>query len=372
MVRAYKFRLYPNKEQENQILRTFGCCRFVFNHYLDRRINTYKETGKTFGYSACATDLTQLKMQDSSIWLNEVDATALQSSLRNLDDAYQRFFDGIKKGKKVGYPNFKCKHDRRQSYTTKNNNGSVAVECGRVKLPKLGWVKCCTHRTVEGVITKATISRTPSGKYYVSLSCKTAKVEPLPTTGNTIGIDMGIKSYAVTSTGVEYPNPKYLRQSEKKLARLQRQLSRKTKGSANWNKARIKVARLYEYVTNQRRDMQHKLSIQLIRKNDIICIEDLEPKKMQKKRFVAKYVADAAFGEFRRQLTYKAEWYGKQIVVVDRNFASSQLCSCCGAKWPGTKKLSVRRWVCPECGATHDRDTNAAINILNEGLRLLA
>lgn len=372
MVRAYKFRLYPDPAQEEQILRTFGCCRFVYNYYLDMRTNVYKETGKTMGYNACATDLTQLKKGPDAPWLNDVDSTALQSSLRNLDDGYQRFFDGLKKGKKVGYPNFKCKHSRRQSYTTKNNHGSVAVEHDRVKLPKLGWVKCRTHRKVEGIITKATVSRTPSGKYYVSLSCKTAKVDPLPTTGKTIGIDMGIKSYAVTSNGVAYPNPKYLRQSEKKLARLQRQLSRKTKGSANYEKARIKVAKLNEYVANQRRDMQHKLSIKLVRENDIICIEDLAPKEMQKKRFVAKYVADAAFGEFRRQLTYKAEWYGKQVVVVDRKFASSQLCSSCGAKWPGTKKLSVRHWVCPECGASHDRDTNAAINILKEGLRLLA
>lgn len=372
MVRAYKFRLYPNQEQEKQILRTLGCCRFVYNHYLDMRQQMYRDTKKSMGFSACCKDLTTLKKDPVVLWLNEVDATALQSSLRNLDDAYQRFFDGIKKGKKVGYPNFKRKHDRRQSYTTKNNHGSVAVEYGCVKLPKLGLVKCCTHRTVEGRITKATISRTPSGKYYVSLSCKTAKAAPMPSAGNAIGIDMGIKSYAVTSNGVEYPNPKYLRQSEKKLARLQRQLSRKTKGSANYEKARIKVAKLHEYVANQRRDMQHKLSIKLIRENDIICIEDLAPKEIQKKRFVAKYVADAAWYEFRRQLTYKAEWYGKQIVVVDRNFASSQLCSCCGTKWPGTKKLSVRRWVCPECGTTHDRDTNAAINILNEGLRLLA
>ena len=285
-----------------------------------------------------------------------------------MDSAYQKFFK-----EHTGYPKFKSKHDSHKSYTTNFTNGNIKVyfENGKIKLPKLKEVKTKLHRKFDGQIKSATISQVPSGKYYVSILVETEH-EELPQTGKNIGLDLGIKDLCITSEGKKYENPKTIKKYEKKLAKLQRQLAHKEKRSRNYYKQKRKIARCHEKITNTRKDYLHKVSHKIISGNQVIVSENLQIKNMVKNHQLAKTISDVSWYELTRQLGYKAEWNGRQYIKIDTFYASSQICSACGYQNTDIKDLSVREWICPKCRAKHDRDINAAKNILAEGLRQIA
>jgi len=368
MEKAYKFRIYPTFAQEVLIRKTFGCVRYVYNYYLNKRRTEYLENGVVFGYRQCSAGLTHLKKE--YLWLREPDSIALQASLENLQTAYDNYFKARERGdKNWGFPVFKKKSSNRHSYTTKNQNGTVEVLDKYIKLPKLGLVPCRVSKRLEGRILNVTVSQTPGGKYYVSVCCTDVKIPQYIKTGNAIGIDLGLSAIAVTSDGDDYPNHKHLSKSSKKLAREQRKLSRKTIGGSNYTKQRIKVAKVHERIAAERNDSIHKMTSELVKNNDMIVMEDLAVSNMMKNRRLSKAIADASWGEVKRQLEYKSAWHGRVFLQAGRFYPSSQLC-CCGYQNSDVKDLKIRFWVCTECGMEHDRDINASRNILREGLRL--
>ncbi len=364
LYKAYKYRLYPNKEQESLIERTFGCCRFVYNQTLAYKKETWETEKKSLSYYDLAKYLSHT-LKEEYPWLKEVDTTALIAAIQDMCSAYNNFFKNHK-----GYPKFKSKHNNYQSYRAKQNI-VVDFEHNTIKLPKLGSLKAKLHRKFTGRIINATVSKVPSGKYYVSVLVET-KHEELPHTNTNIGLDLGLKDLITTSNGEKYTNPKTLQKYEKQITKLQRNLSHKKKGSKNRAKLRKKLAICHEHLTNTRKDYLNKLSHRLISENQVIVIESLNVKNMLQNHNLAKSISDASWYEFTRQLDYKATWNKRHLIKIDKFFPSSQLCSNCGYKNPSVKDLSVRQWTCPHCGVIHDRDINAAKNILAEGLKQIA
>jgi putative transposase len=358
--RTYRFAIIPNQEQQILLSKHFGCVRWAYNHFLNERKEQYELSKKSDNYYAQAATLTELKKKEETIWLKEVNSQTLQFALRSLDTAYVNFFRGNAK-----FPRFKSRRDK-NTFTVPQ---FVTVEKDILYIPKFkDGIKINLHREIKGEVKHCTISKSPTGKYFVSILCET-QYEPKQKTGKEIGIDLGLKDFVITSDGIKFKNNRYTKHHEHALAKAQKHLSRKTKGSNRYENQRLKVALLHEKTANSRLDNLHKVSSQIIFDNDVICLEDLHIKGMIKNHKLAKHISDASWGTFVRLLEYKADWNDKRVVKINRFFPSSKTCGSCG--WINQNlNLSDREWIC-KCGITHDRDLNAARNILKEGQKII-
>lgn len=360
--RTYKFMLYPNKEQETFLAQHFGCVRWIYNHFLNERKEQYQKTGKSDNYNKQAATLTQLKKQEGTEWLADVNSQTLQTSLKNLDTAFNRFFKGL-----AQFPKFKSKKSK-NSFAVPQN---LKLIDEKLYIPKLkAGIKTIVHREVKGQIQHCTISKTPTGKYFASI-LSIEEYEPFKPVKKDIGIDLGIKDFLITSDGKKFKNHRYTKKYERKLKIAQQYLSRKQKGSRMREKQRHKVALIHEKITNSRLDTLHKISHKLVKENNVIYLEDLNVKGMIKNRKLSKHIADCSWGTFVKQLEYKAGWNDRQLIKVDRWYPSSKTCACCGYINQALN-LSVRQWTCPQCLVELDRDISAAKNIMAEGKRISA
>lgn len=374
MERGFKYRIYPNESQRDQIARTLGCCRFVYNRALDVKKTAYSETGKSIATNDLIKMIPAWKRDPETSWLAQVDSMALQQSIRDLDRAYKNFFRRVREGGKPGFPKFKSRRHARQSYRT---NGGKVLDRNHIALPKLGTVRAKVSRPLQGRFISVTVSLDAAGRYFATFLCIDVPSKDAPATDREVGIDLGVETLATLSDGTKIENPRHLKKYERKLAREQRRLSRRKgarkgeKQSRRYLKQRKRVARIHANIADARTDALHKVTTMLADENQVLCMEDLNAKGMMKNHHLAKAVTDASFGEFARLLEYKCDERGRSLVKIGRFYPSSKTCSACGHRLDALP-LSVRSWDCLACGAHHDRDVNAARNILTEGKRILS
>lgn len=359
--KTYRFRIYPTAEQEILLAKHFGCTRYVYNHFLNERKEQYRADKKSDNYYKQATTLTKLKKEESTKWLKEVNSQTLQFALRSLDTAFLNFFRG-----NAQFPKFKSRKHK-NTFTIPQFG---KLEDGKIIIPKFkDGIKVKLHREIKGEIGKMSITKTPTGKYYVSIFTEQI-IEQLPKTNKQVGIDLGLKDFVITSDNEKFKNNRYTKKYARELKKAQQHLSRKQKGSNGFEKQKLKVAKIHEKIASCRLDTLHKVSIELVRNYDLISVEDLNVKGMIKNHKLSKHIADASWGNFVTFLQYKCDWYGKELVKVNRFYPSSKSCGDCG--WINQElKLSDREWTCKSCGVVHDRDVNASRNILKEGLKIL-